>query len=161
MYAHRRTVVARAREAAGQRRVALIAERLPGIGLIFTSRAPSRMAGSDSRSTEKCLCSRRSNRLTEGRKSSCFADDLASGVPDSVRRAWGSVLALAMHLVAAQARNRGLVRQFGPQQTPRTFGIHRRHQFPYAAFEMHAVAAQAIVVQQTLPVVPWIHEQAP
>ena len=66
-----------------------------------------------------------------------------------------------MHLMAAQARDRRLVRQFGPQQTPRTLGIHRRHQVTDAAFEMHAVAAQAIVHQQTLPVVLFIQKQPP
>src|ERR1035441_8793340 len=65
-----------------------------------------------------------------------------------------------MHLMAAQARDGRLVRQFGTQQTPRTPGIQRRHQVAYAAFKMHAVTAQAIVHQQTLPVVLFIEEQA-
>src|SRR5260370_14884240 len=70
-------------------------------------------------------------------------------------------LALAMHLMTAQARNRRLVRQFPPQQTPRTARIHRRHQFPYAALTMHALAEQAIVPQPTLAGILSLHEQAP
>src|ERR1039458_4186991 len=66
-----------------------------------------------------------------------------------------------MHLVAAQAGNRRLLRQFRPQQTPRTLGIHRRHQVAYAAFEVHAVAAQAIVHQQALVIVLVIQKQPP
>src|ERR1039457_1838120 len=73
----------------------------------------------------------------------------------------GQQLSLAVHLVAAQARDRRLVRQFGPQQTPRTAGIERRHQVANAAFEMHAVAAQAIVHQQALPVVLFVQKQPP
>ncbi len=72
----------------------------------------------------------------------------------------GQQFTLPVYLVAAQARNRRLAGQFGTQQPPRTFGIQRSHQVPNAALEMHAVAAQAIVHQQALPVVPCIQEQA-
>src|SRR5690349_3304028 len=82
-----------------------------------------------------------------------------NGIPRLMRR-FRQQFTLPVYLVAAQARDGRLARQFGTQQLPWTLRIHRGHQVANSAFEMHTVAAQAIVHQQPLSVVPYIQEQA-
>ena len=62
-------------------------------------------------------------------------------------------LAFAVHGVAGQARNRGTIGQRRIEQLPRALSVQRLHHGGDGAFEVHAVAAQAIVPQEALPVV--------
>ncbi|MBZ5544653.1 MAG: hypothetical protein LAO07_13380 [Acidobacteriia bacterium] len=60
---------------------------------------------------------------------------------------------MVMHLMAGEAGNRGTLRQVGIEQLPRTAGVDGGHQVADGAFEVHAVATQAIVHQQPLVIV--------
>ena len=65
-----------------------------------------------------------------------------------------------MHLVAREARDGRLAFEVRGHEAPRTVGIERGHQVANAAFEVHAVAAQAIVHQGLLAIVLLVEKDA-
>ena len=66
--------------------------------------------------------------------------------------------ALTVHLVAGQARNCGAAGELRPPEAPGTSTVNGRHQLANSSLEVHAVAAQAVVHQELLPVVLLVQE---
>ena len=66
--------------------------------------------------------------------------------------------ALTVHLVAGQARNGGAAGELRPPEAPGTSTVNGRHQLANSSLEVHAVAAQAVVHQELLPVVLLVQE---
>ena len=63
-----------------------------------------------------------------------------------------------MHLVAGKTGHGGLIIQSGVGQLPRSLLVDRRYKIANAALEVHGVAAQTIVHQQSLEIVIRIEE---
>ncbi len=130
-------------------RMALIAERLPPVGaqahapLAFEDfgQGHARHGKVNLGAAVEESQRRRHDRLDRRGRA------LVSGAAEADRRAG------AVHLVAGKAGNRGLAGQCRLEQPPRACGRQGRYQIADAAGEVHAVAPQAIIVQQMLAVV--------
>ena len=60
---------------------------------------------------------------------------------------------MAMHLMAGETRDRGLIGEFRIEQAPRALLIERCDQVTDAALEVHRVAAETVVDEERLSVV--------
>ncbi len=155
MDADGRAVVTRVHFPAGERRVALVAEGLARIGADL-----NRPAG---------INHYRKRKKGDGETGAFAAIEEAKRRPKEffAAREFGLIvvivffaerIACAMHGVAGETRNSGLVNEGGGQKLPRAVSIQRRDEFADATFKEHAVAAQAIIHQKTFVIVLGIEE---
>ena len=155
MDADGRAVVAGMHFHSGERRVALVAEGLAGIGADL--HRPARFHHHRQRKqSDGETGAFAAIEETQGRPIEFFAaGEFGFGI---VVIFFAQRVAGAMDGVAGEARDDGMVNDGSRQKLPRAVGVERRDEIADAAFKEHAVAAQAIIHQKTFVIVLGIEE---